>query len=114
MEKHTAIQTNGQDSRLHSDVMSDMCVRFVHLLLHSLYAKIDLWIDQTLSTCFYDQPSSFSQSWSVTEYFRGHILGWKFTAEGTKWIGNLCVIGIWEGEIKKLTSNLSMFIWPRV
>ena len=41
MNEHTAYQQKGQGSRHQSDVLAELCYRFVRLLLQELHTKMD-------------------------------------------------------------------------
>ena len=48
MKKDTSSSMSGQGSEQQSEVMSDLCYRFVQPLLRRLYAKLDRRLVQTL------------------------------------------------------------------
>jgi hypothetical protein len=100
MEKHTAKQGSGQGSAHYSEVVADLCYRFVGSLLADLHAHKDRRLVQTfLDLLLVIVMHRHRNQGLLLSELGGVLLGAGHAPAGTKRIRNLLHSPAWEAKI---------------
>jgi len=90
MSKHTTKYGSGQDSRQQSEVLADLCYRFVRPLLQEMYKKMDRRLVQTfLDLLMVIVTHRHRNNGLLLSELGGYLLGAEHAPAGTKRISNL-------------------------
>lgn len=99
MEKDTANHHTGQDSAYHSEVVVDLCYRFVRRLLRELASEMDRRLVQTfLDLLLVIVMHRHRNHGLVLSELGGYLLGAEHAPAGTKRISNLIHSPGWEAK----------------
>lgn len=100
MEKHTAKQPVGQGSALQSQVLSDLCYRFIRPLLGDLATRMDRRLVQTfLDLLQVIVVNRHRNNGLLLSELGGFLLGAEHAPAGTKRISNLLASTDWQATV---------------
>lgn len=100
MSEHTCKFQTDQEKRQQSEVVADLCYRFVRPLLENLYRKLDRRLVQTLLDLLMVIVIHRHRNHGLllSELGGGHLLGGEHAPAGTKRISNLLRHPGWEAQ----------------
>jgi len=99
MKEHTAFQQKGQASRHQSEVLAELCYRFVRPLLQELHVKIDRRLVQTfLDLMPVIVMHRHRNHGLLLSELGGYLLGAEHAPAGTKRISNLLHSRAWSSK----------------
>lgn len=108
MAEDTRDSSNGQDARQQSEVMADLCFRFIQPLLEELYTRLDRRLVQTLLNLLMTivMHRHRNQGLLLSE-LGGYLLDGKHAPAGTKRIHNLLRHLGWQAQI------ITNYLWQQ-